>query len=233
MQYSGLRNYETVLGAPETIPEFSEVNLDDFPSIRAVREAIANFSPTDAEKQEYVEPLVKKSEELYEAELTSWYLEALGQQEDLLRRRLEAIKGIAERAPCVPVVAGLRAQLGWPRAVSRAQLNSLPTLVSQYEKDMNTLISEVGKVKKDTTPGSLESAELMLTYVRAWVKMCGEACRPAASGPATQPWCDLQSVRRFPIPTLGTDGIPVEPAWWKGGQKLLTSRASATFPKSK
>jgi membrane-associated protease RseP (regulator of RpoE activity) len=224
LQYTGLKNYETVLGTPETIPEFSEVNLDDFPDIGAVRKAIANFAPTNAEKQQYVEPLVKKTEELYEAELTSWYIEALGQQQDLLRRRLEAIEDIAKRAPCVAVVAGLDTRLGWPSTVSRAQLDLLPALVSQYEKNLNILIGEIGKVRQDTGPDSLESAELMLNYVRAWVEISGETCRPPASAPAAQPWCDLQSPTQYPVPKLDGAGKPLQPTWW--GQYLENKRAT-------
>jgi hypothetical protein len=225
-RYDGLKNYTTVLGASETIPEFSEVSIDAYPDIRSAQVAVKNFKPSTAEMETYVDPALLR----YNKATESFYVGLLGLQEDYLRTRLALIRQIA-----APIMSANAVKVAIPTAVvsyrfveiPQQMVGSLPKMMRIYRDETLTLVQEIDTSKPSKGLNGLQSAKAFYDYTKAWIRLSKPDChRWSIDDPVSslEPWCDLRSWTRFPIPTMGADGKPVEPAWWKQYQASVASR---------
>jgi hypothetical protein len=220
LQYAGVRNYVTVAGAPEAVPEFRQVDPATFPDIRELKTSLAEFHPTAEEATNYVLPAQKK----YREELKAWALNWIKVEDSYLQKRLELIKELT--IPLVgagvikyPAYFGADAH---PEKISPEMQASLPGLLKNLEHSVTQLVDEITLVKTAGDAYPFNKAILMSEYVRGWIMLSSRnlsftdpAHLDLVSLSKGQPWDELESWGRFPIPTLAADGTPLEPSWWQ------------------
>ena len=211
LQYAGLRNYTTVAGAPETVPEFREVDLAGFADVQQLQASLAAFHPTDEETAKYVLPVQKG----YQVDLKAWALHGLKIEQTYLQKRLELIRKLI-----LPLVGARAFRLSLnseTMSISPEMQAALPRLLKQYEDNIAQLVGQISSIEAAGDAYSSTSAIRMLEYVRGWITLsCGSpsALNPPESELAAQPWDQLQSGTHFPIPKLEANGAPMEPPWW-------------------
>jgi hypothetical protein len=244
LRYDGLRSYTTILGAPDTIPEFSQVALDDYPSIASEQRALRNFKPSNGEQKQYAEPIYQR----YNKNVNAYYAKLFQLDADHLKKRLDLVQQIATPLLGVKIVMvefnGLR-----PMHVPEPMVESLQAMVDATMKYTNALTQEIGEMLGSKDEGARR--RVFLQYTEAWIRSTeGEDCsnhypnserptQPGAEGKlgawervygvwsvnaSYQPWCTLRSWTRLEIPRLDADGKPVEPGWWRQFQENASPR---------
>ena len=90
LQYVGLARYTTVLGAPETLPQFRVVTDEEFPDLLDATNAVQHYRPTEKEAAE----ALNVRTESYRREELKWLRQAVGQAEGFLRERSDAVANL-------------------------------------------------------------------------------------------------------------------------------------------
>jgi hypothetical protein len=230
IRYDGLRSYTTVLGTPDTIPEFSEVNLRDYPLVISAQNAILTFTPSDSEKKNYLVPRSKE----YEKALEAYYSEALTLDKDHLKRRFDLMQLTAAPLVRQSVITVDDGNYRKSLSVPRSMIESLSTMMDEVKRDTTTLMQEINRTTLSTAPRFR-----FLTYVQAWIELSsdGNNCdnqyykaqdilNNQQLTPELQPWCALHYWTRYKIPTLNRDGTPIQPDWWNEYEALPKSAIS-------
>jgi len=242
LRYEGLRSYTTVLGAPDTIPEFSEVTLDGYPNITSEQRQLRNFRPSNAEQKQYAEPLYQR----YRKNVDEYYAKMFQLCVDHLKKRLDVFEQVAKPFYGAKLVMvqfnGLR-----PMHVPESMVESLHSTADTSNRDTQTLTEEIGRVLRSKDQNI--AIDDFLKYTQAWIRL-SEAKDCSNTNPdvrsasqeegernhweanygvwsvneSYQPWCTSLSWIRFGIPRLGDDGRPTLPDWWGQYQQERVSR---------
>jgi hypothetical protein len=234
IRYDGLRSYTAALGAPDTIPEFSEVSLSDYPLVLSAHEAMLNFKPSSLEKRRYLNPILLN----YDEALKAYYNRIFQLDINHLNQRLESMRQMA-----APFLGGKVVMVGYDASdlktthVPESMVKSLPTLLDASEKDTLNLTQEIDKVMRSNMPDVRAN---FLSYTQAWLGLSetnNECVVNSAGSPdrvmtdefhyywsldaAFEPWCTLRSWTLYEIPRLDSDGRPIRPDWWGKYQQHL------------
>jgi hypothetical protein len=214
LQYAGVRNYVTVAGAPEAVPEFRQVDLATFPDIRELKASLAEFHPTAEETANYVLPARNE----YQKELKAWALSGIELQHRYLQTRLELVRKLT-----IPLLGARVIQYPshygmLPQQISPEMQSSLPVLLKNFEHNVTQLLNEISSAEKAGDAYPFNKAILISEYVRGWITLSSNnltSLQGDVSHSEGQPWDELQSWTRVPIPMLAADGTPLEPSWWQ------------------
>lgn len=209
LQYAGLRNYITVSGAPETIPEFSQVDFDQFADVRQLQLSLATFHPTPEETAKYVLP----AERGYQQQLKAWALDGIRMEQSYLQNRLKLIRALTTPLIGAHAIKYLSPYGMLPQNISGEMQRSLPMLLRVYEGNVTLLLDEISSIEANGDAYPSASATLMSEYIQGWIVLSWSNPSDFPT-PASMPWGELQSWTHFPTPSLAADGTPVQPPWW-------------------
>jgi hypothetical protein len=209
LQYAGLKNYITVTGAPETIPEFSQADLDQFADVRGLRVSLATFHPTPEETAKYVLPAQRGRQQ----QLNAWALDGIRMEQSYLQKRLKLIRALTTPLIGARTIKYLSPYGMLPQNISREMQQSLPILLREYEGNVTRLLDEISLIEATGDAYPSASGIPMSEYTQGWIALSWQNPSDFPT-PASMPWGELQSWTHFPIPSLAADGTPVQPPWW-------------------
>jgi hypothetical protein len=209
LQYAGLRNYTTVTGAPETVPEFSQADLHQFADVRELQVSLATFHPTPEETAKYVLPAQRG----YQQQLNAWALDGIRMEQSYLQKRLKLIRALTTPLIGARTIKYLSPYGMLPQNISGEMQQSLPILLREYEGNVTRLLDEISSIEATGNAYPSASGILMSEYIQGWIALSWQNPSDFPT-PASMPWGELQSWTHFPIPSLAADGTPVQPPWW-------------------
>ena len=229
LRFDGLKSYSTVLGAPDTIPEFSEINITEYPNISSLQNALSSFRPSAGEQKQYLEPVLQR----YRESLDGYYKRLFQLHVDHLKQRLDLVQQMA--APLIGLKVVMVEHNGpRPMRIPEPMVESLPRMLDASRSDILSLTQEIDEVLRS---GDQNAKQSFLEYTQTWIHFSeAEDCSNSYPGHDVnapqngygrthlegylvtvfyQPWCALHSWTRLEIPRIGANGVPIVPSWWK------------------
>jgi hypothetical protein len=205
VHYIGLQTYTTVVGAPETVPEFREVDVQtEYPLLWKKWNDLQKFSPNKDEQNLLTE--YGKADDLREAQ---WRVKILQSQIQFLTDRRSLVHEI----------------------VAPPYYGKLQNVVIQYDGMTSKLISnlraaegllEGGVQRNDLSTSSIgRGTENMSDYTRAWIDLTMDRCVQGLSRyptpEAIQSLGDELSCwsTKYEIPPGSAGDRIAEPTWWQ------------------